>query len=354
MRSKVFSQLDPRWSGLPYPSKPYTIGTSGCGCVSVTHVIIEIDKYKNYTPKNVQPYMKQFAIPGKGTTWDGITTALKHYGLNVINHATMDDLFKTLAARKQRMGIILFRGGTKGGITWTTSGHFVAFLNYKVVNGKHYFYVKDSGGRKHTGWYCYETQMKGLIPQIWSAVEPEKKKTVKKTEKKVKKAIKKITNAKKIANKATELAYKSAPDKARYPEGKPKPEYKEALDEVYPNRKNWSKAPSKGASCDVFAGTVVRSSGVDKKFPRGLSDQVTYLKKSKKFKQVKDPTVKKLKDGDIIIYKRPNGKGHICIFVGGLIKHASLKKWYGRTTNNAKSMLSKKNKSWVRVYRAIE
>lgn len=177
MRTKVFSQLDTRWSKLPYPSKPYTIGTSGCGCCSVTHVIIESDKYKNYTPAKVQPYMKQFAVPRQGTQWAGITKSLEHYGFKVINHATISDLCATLEKRKQRLGIILFRGGTRGGVTWTTSGHYVAFTDYKVKGSKHYFYMKDSGGRRHTGWYCYETTMKGLIPQVWSAVPKAAKKT---------------------------------------------------------------------------------------------------------------------------------------------------------------------------------
>lgn len=176
MRKKVFSQLDPRWSGLPYPKKPYTIGTSGCGCCSVAHVIIESDKYKNYTPKNVQPYMKQYAVSAQGTQWSGITKSLEHYGFKAINHATMKDLFETLEKRKQKLGILLFRGGTRGGVTWTTSGHYVAFTDYKKVGNKHWLYTKDSGGRKHTGWYCYETQMLGLVPQVWSAT-PKKAKT---------------------------------------------------------------------------------------------------------------------------------------------------------------------------------
>ena len=301
--------------------------------------------------------MKQFAVPGQGTSWNGITKSLEHYGLIAINHPTMPDLFKTLNARKQRMGIIIFRKGSRGGITWTTWGHCQAFTDYKVVKDKHYFYMKDSGGRKHTGWYCYETQMKGLIPQVWSAFEPakpKKTKTVKKTEKKVVKATKKktVSNASKLADTAKLLAYSNAPGEAKYPSGKPTDAYKEALNKVYPNMKSWSKAPRKGASCDVFIGTCVRSSGVDKKFPRGLSDQVKYLPKSKKFEQVKNPTVKTLRDGDIIIYQRNDGGGHICMFVGGKIKHASLKKWYGRTTDTAKSALSTKGRRWVKVYRA--
>ena len=352
MNSKVFSQLDPRWSGLPYPKKPYTIGTSGCGCCSVTHVIIESSKYEKYTPKTVQPYMKQFAVAGQGTKWAGITAALKHYGFKPINHEKMDDVFKTLAKRKKRLGIILFRKGTKGGITWTTSGHYVAFTDYKVAHGRHYFYTKDSGGRKHTGWYCYETQMMGLIPQIWTAEAPAEKKVVKKEapKKATKKKVK--TAAEKIAETANKLAYPTAPDKAKYPTGKPTDAYKKALDQAYPNRKTWGIAPRKGASCDVFAGTTIRTSGVDKKFPRCLSQQDAYLAKSKKFERVKSPTVKKLKDGDVIIYMRPDGSGHICFAVGKKTKHAAYKKWYGRTTNNLATMLSTKGKKFVHVYRA--
>lgn len=352
MRSKVFSQLDTRWRYLPYPTKRYNIGTSGCGCVSVTHLLIEAKKYKDYTPKNVQPYMKQFAVAGQGTQWAGITKSLQHYGFKVTNHATMSDLFATLKKRKTRLGIILFRGGVKGGIRWTTSGHFVAFTDYKVIGKKHYFYTKDSGGRRHTGWYCYETQMKGLIPQVWSALPPtEKKATTKKTTTKATKP-KASTNGKKLAETATKLAYKTKAPEGKYPTGRPDPDYKKALNMVYPNRSTWSTAPRKGASCDVFIGTCVRASGVDKAFPRGLASQVKYLEKSKKFEKVKNPTTKNVVDGDIIQYCKDNGGGHTCMVVGGKIKEASLKHWYGITTNSLKSRLSMKGKKWLRVYRA--
>lgn len=177
MRNKVFSQTDTRWARLPYPDKRYTIGTSGCGCCSVTNVIIEQSQFWEYTPKTVQPYMKQFAVPAQGTRWAGITKALAHYDFDVKNPQTMAELFKILNDLKKRhkrtMGILLFRGGSRGGITWTSSGHYVAFTAYKYKNKKHYFYTKDSGGRKHTGWFCYETQMKGLIVQCWSAAFPD-------------------------------------------------------------------------------------------------------------------------------------------------------------------------------------
>ena len=352
MNSKVFSQLDTRWAKLPYPNKKYTLATSGCGCVSITHVIIEIAKYAKYTPKDVQPYMKQFAVAAQGTMWSGITYALKHYGFKPINHATMDDVFKTLAKRKKKLGIILFRKGTRGGITWTTCGHFVAFVDYKTAHGRHYFYVKDSGGRKHTGWYCYETQMKGLIPQIWTAEAPEEPK--KKTETAKKKATtKKISaNAKKIAETAKKLAYDSAPKKARYPSGKPTTAYKQALNRVFPNRKKWGAAPRVGASCDVYAATVIRESGVDKKFPRSLSLQYGYLEKSDKFDRVKNPTVKTIQDGDVIIYKNKDGSGHIMIYSDKKIRHASYRKWYGRSTKDVAKRLNAKGRKFLKVYRA--
>ena len=179
MNSNIYSQLDSRWSSLPYPTKASSFGGNGCGCCACLHVIIELDAYKNWTPKELRPWMvdQGFAYPNQGTLWSGIPKTLEHFGFGATNHATMTDIFNTLDKRKKEgracLGVILFSSGSRGGITWTTGGHYVAFVDYKKdSNGKHYFYTKDSGGRQHSGWYCYETQMKGLIPQIWSALKP--------------------------------------------------------------------------------------------------------------------------------------------------------------------------------------
>ena len=187
MNSKIYRQADSRWGSLPYPTKAYTFAKNGCGCCAVTHCAIEIEKYKKYTPADVRKFMVQYATMGNGTLWSGITEGLKHYGYtNIKRPATMKEAWVELN-KGNRIGVILFKKGTKGGVTWTTGGHYVAFLNYKVENGKHYFYTKDSGGRKNDGWHCYETTMMGLIPQIWitkrlteKKVEPKKPVTVKK------------------------------------------------------------------------------------------------------------------------------------------------------------------------------
>lgn len=176
MREQIFRQYDNRWGKLAYPTKAYSFAGNGCGCCAVTHVIIELEKYKKYTPKDVRPYMvKQgFATEGQGTLHKGITLALRYYGLKPCMHETMPQAFDELSRIKKgcRAGIILFDKGTKGGVTWTSGGHYVAFLDYKVVDGKHYFYMKDSGARHNDGWYCYETHMKGLIKEIWTVELP--------------------------------------------------------------------------------------------------------------------------------------------------------------------------------------
>lgn len=171
MNKNIYRQADSRWAKLPYPGKGYTFGGSGCGACAVLHCIIELDEYKNWTPKNIQPYMKQFATYGNGTTWNGITTALKHYGYEVHYKQSdgMSQIWSALKDSKVKRGVLLF-GSNRGpdGTVWTTGGHYVAFVDYKIDNnGKHWFYTKDSGGRHHDGWYCYEKSMKGDVKQVW-------------------------------------------------------------------------------------------------------------------------------------------------------------------------------------------
>ena len=169
MNSKIYRQADSRWGSLPYPTKAYSFAHNGCGCCAVTHCAIEVEKFKNYTPADVRKYMVQYATKGHGTLWNGITKGLENYGYNVHwrQADSMNDIFANLAKSLKR-GVILF-GSTKGpdGTVWTTGGHYIAFVNYKIENGKHYFYLKDSGGRKHDKWWCYEKSMRGDVRNVW-------------------------------------------------------------------------------------------------------------------------------------------------------------------------------------------
>lgn len=394
MNKTFYRQLDSRWRYLPFPGKGDNIGGNGCGCCSITHVIIELDRYKRYTPADVRPSMVRYATRD-GLLHAGIDAALKFYGLDYIHVGTKDPMskaWKYLGHDGYHAGVLLFYSG-KGpdGTQWTSCGHFVAFVGYKIVNGKHWFFLKDSGDRvsthvnikgkkikvRHNGWWCYEDSMKGCLPKLWIAKIPEGK-VPKKVDNTPKKETPKVEaksstgysgtlpsfpvkvkepKGKLIANLATEYAYAGEPKSAAWPKGKPKDAYKKALNKAYPDRKGWGASPKAGASCDVFVGTVVRMAGIDKDFPRGLDQQQPRLAKSSAFDCVISTTkgnvkMGDLKDGDIITYRYNGGAGHIMIFADSKAKHASHDKWYGRTTSIS-SRLKISGRKWIKVYRAV-
>lgn len=174
LNSKIYRQGDERWASLPYPTKNYSFGGSGCGACAVLHCIIERTKYKNYTPKNVQPYMKQYAVKGHGTQWVGITNGLKHWGMEDVKTLdSMAPLWKELR-KGDRVAVLLMNNNLAPDKTrYTSGGHYIAILGYKEVNGKHYLYLKDSGGRHNDKWKCYETSIKGCINKIWVCTVPD-------------------------------------------------------------------------------------------------------------------------------------------------------------------------------------
>ena len=169
----TYRQYDSRWGKKNYNGSS-SYATAGCGPTSCANILHELDP--SITPVTTGNYMKKhgYAIRNNGTAWNGIPACLKAFGAkNVKQVDKMADVFDLCS--RGYVGVFLFRKGTKGGVTWTTSGHYVAVTGYKHANGKHYFRTFDSGGRKHDGWYCYETTMKGLIPRIWlCTVAPDK------------------------------------------------------------------------------------------------------------------------------------------------------------------------------------
>ena len=379
MNKTNYKQYDTRWAKLGYPKAPWYIRDCGCGEVAICNCIIEMEKYKNETPKTIQPYCKQYAAPnGNGTYFSGIPKMMEHYGMTEVKeHQTMTQLWKELA-KGDRVAIYLMgnrKGGSKG-VHWTSSAHFVCSVGYKVKDGKHMVYVKDSYSTSElrNGWISYEANMRGDVSRVWSGKLSKKTATKKSVadvaqevidgkwgngedrvealknagydpdavQKKVNELLapKEPTNREKLAQCADDFAYSTNSSKARYPNGKPKEAYKKALDKVYGKNRKWSKAAKEGASCDVFVGTCVRSAGIDKNFPRGLSP--SYLAKSSKFKQINKSNVKK---GDIIVSPK-----HICIaWDDGKVKEASNGDFWPKTTNYLKSRL---NASGAKVYRA--
>lgn len=180
MNKHKYLQMDGRWGGLPYPKAPWYLRNCGCGCCAVLHGIIEIPKFKNYTPATIQPYMKQFAeAKGNGTYHYGIPTALKHYGCtDVKEHPNLNSLWKELS--KGTNYIVVYLMGSKNGGTkkvhWTGSGHFVESCDYHKKDGKHYVYMKDSASNSslRNGQISYEENFRGSVLKVWSGRLPER------------------------------------------------------------------------------------------------------------------------------------------------------------------------------------
>lgn len=169
----TYKQADSRWGRKNYNGSS-SMATAGCGPTSVAMLAYAVDG--KTTPWDVAKYMQKhgYAIRNNGTAWSGIPAAMKAFGLqDVKNVARMEDVWKYMS--KGYCAVFLFCGGSRGGVTWTTGGHYVAVTDYKTQSGKHYLYTRDSGGRNHTGWYAYETTMRGLIPQIWVGKAPNAK-----------------------------------------------------------------------------------------------------------------------------------------------------------------------------------
>ena len=149
---------------------------------------------------------------------------------------------------------------------------------------------------------------------------------------------KETTAEKPLVAKAKELAWPKGTksSKYKYPSGSPTSAFKEALNKAYPNRGSWGAAPRKGASCDVFVGTCVRSAGIDKNFPRGLSEQMKYKSSAfNRYVYTNVAPINKARAGDIIMYTHDDGT-HIVILGNGCYYEANHEKKYGHVNTSSR------------------
>ena len=142
-----------------------------------------------------------------------------------------------------------------------------------------------------------------------------------------------------------------------YSGGSPTPNFVNALNTVYPDRSNWSAAPKAGASCDVFVGTTVRTSGYDPYYPRGWDDQYSYLQASDKWVRIAySGSLSTLQSGDIILYKRSSGGCHTCIYVEidgtPYLAEAQISRNYGYLNSSTSKIQKFSDKKLLVVYRA--
>lgn len=111
--------------------------------------------------------------------------------------------------------------------------------------------------------------------------------------------------------------YGTPKSKYKYKTGKRTEAYTAALKAAYGDRSGWGKQTKAGASCDVFVGTVIRASGYDKKFPRGLDGVEKHCRKNKdKWKLTGIKSVSDMQPGDIVFQLYKGGGGHILVYLG--------------------------------------
>lgn len=147
-------------------------------------------------------------------------------------------------------------------------------------------------------------------------------------------APKATTNADKVVAVARSLAGTSK---------KPTAAYKSALKKAYPSKKGWGSAAKKGKSCDVFVGTVLRTSGLSSSCPRGLKDMYNFKPTNFNryvFHNVKPSSVSKY--GDVVIYKKKGGGGHACIRSANGIYQANNPRLYPHYTSGFSKLSTKR------------
>lgn len=124
---------------------------------------------------------------------------------------------------------------------------------------------------------------------------------------------------------------------------KPTAAYKAALKKAYPSKKGWGSAAKAGRSCDVFVGTVLRTSGLSSSCPRGLKDMYSFKPSNftrHVYHNVKPSSVSKY--GDVVIYKKKGGGGHACIRSTNGIYQANNPRYYPHYTAGFSKLATKR------------
>jgi len=152
-----------------------------------------------------------------------------------------------------------------------------------------------------------------------------------------------VNRAELIVNMAVKLAWPKGTSTSiyRYPGGSANKAFKNALNTVYPEHNNWGAAPSVGASCDVFVGTVIRAVQVDNEYPRGLEEQFDWKPNwATRYTYKGIAPASKSQDGDIVMFGYDGG-AHTVIRGNGMYYEANYNTYFGHT-NSSLSRLKQK------------
>ena len=123
----TYKQYDSRWGSKNYNGSS-NMATAGCGPTSIAMLAYAVDG--KTTPLQTMKWLqthgdsthKSFAVYGNGTAWNGIPACMSAFGLKDVKKidvsSSMSEVWKYLA--KGYCAVFLFRGGSRGGVCWTT------------------------------------------------------------------------------------------------------------------------------------------------------------------------------------------------------------------------------------------
>lgn len=182
---------------------------------------------------------------------------------------------------------------------------------------------------------------------------PAKKPAAKPSPKPAAKPAAKMTGAQKLINKANELAwpYGTPAKKYSYKTGNPTAKCKTAM-----KKYGWADNRAELSDCGNFVSTLVRESGVNKKFKALHGVKTPFPKSEAGFNMVlKGKKIPSgfLKPGDIIRYKKKNGKQHAMMFYSsGKVCEASHKNIFGTIRKDTQRYNTQSKPKTIQVLRA--
>lgn len=121
-KPNFYKQIDSRWASNRYKCTGGTmsIGGGGCGPTSIANIVSALIDPK-ITPIDVMKYICKhgYMIANQGTTWQGITNTLKHYGVDKFKVTySSTEAKKSLKKNHWVLGVV-------GPSRWTRGGHYI-------------------------------------------------------------------------------------------------------------------------------------------------------------------------------------------------------------------------------------
>ena len=165
IKGVIYRQYDPQW--VVTPGADWNLSDNGCGPTACANILANSINPK-ITPVQTWNYMNSHNyICADGSLHSGITACLKEFGVEstYVLSPSSSKVFELMVGHKY--AILLFGNEPQGGVTWAISGHFVAATDYKIEDGKHWFFTRDSSGKKNDGWHCYEDTMSKVLAAFY-------------------------------------------------------------------------------------------------------------------------------------------------------------------------------------------